>query len=46
MDTDEIVKIIIFGVVLAVLGSAVALLFSGKGGAIFEALRNLFRFGG
>ena len=46
MEIEELVKIIIFVVVLVVLIVAAIFLFKIKGGAIFDAIRKLFRFGG
>jgi len=41
----EIAKVIIAIVLMAVLGLAVALLFTGKGGEVFASIKNVFRFG-
>ena len=46
MEIEEIVKIIIVCVVLAVLVWITVFLFKGKGGDILEAIKNLFKFGG
>ena len=43
---EEIVKMIIFVVILVVLIGGVILLFKGKGGDILASIKNFFRFGG
>ncbi len=44
MEMEEIVKILIFVVVLVIMIGAFALL-SDKGGALLEGVRNVLRFG-
>jgi len=44
MEMEEIVKILIFVVVLVVMVGAF-ILFSGKGGDLIEGIRNVLRFG-
>jgi hypothetical protein len=43
---NEISKIVIAIIVLAILAFAAAVLFGGKGGEILDSIRNVFRFGG
>jgi len=44
MEMEEIVKILIFVVVLVIMVGAV-IMFSDKGGQILDSIRNLLRFG-
>jgi len=46
MDVEEIGKIIIVGILLAVLIFGVIFLLKTKGGAITAEIKNFFRFGG
>ncbi|MCR4285132.1 MAG: hypothetical protein NUV97_03770 [archaeon] len=46
MEMEEIVKMVIFVVILVVLVGAVFLLLSGKGAAVLDSIRNLLRRGG
>lgn len=45
MEIEEIVKMIIFVVVLVIMVGAVALLLSGKGAEALGSIRDLLRFG-
>ena len=45
METEEIVKMIIFVIVLVVMVGAVAILLSGKGADILGSVKDLLRFG-
>ena len=45
MEMEEIVKILIFVVVLVIMVGAVVFLFGEKGGQILDSIRNLLRFG-
>lgn len=45
MEIEEIVKMVIFVLVLVVLVGGVVVLFSGQGGDMIDAIRNLLRFG-
>lgn len=45
MEIEEIVKILIFVLVLVIMVGAVILLFSGKGGDVLDSIRNILRFG-
>ena len=45
METEEIVKMIIFVLVLVVMVGAVAILLSGKGADILGSVKDLLRFG-
>jgi len=45
MEMEEIVKMIIFVVVLVIMVGAVVFLFSGKGGELLGSIRDLMRFG-
>ena len=45
MEINEIIKIIIFLVILALLVGGIIVLFSGKGGEILDAIRKVLRFG-
>jgi preprotein translocase subunit SecG len=45
MEIEEIVKMIIFIVVLTVVIAGVIFLFKGKGGEMLEAIRRGMRFG-
>ena len=45
MEIEEIVKMIIFVVVLVIMVGAVALLLTGKGMEVLDSIRNLLRFG-
>ncbi len=45
MEIEEIGKIIIALVILALLIGAVILLFSGRGSQVLDAIKNLLRFG-
>jgi len=45
LEMEEIVKILIIVVVLVILVWGVVFLFQGKGGAVFDSIRNLMRFG-
>ena len=45
METEEIVKILIVVVVLVVLVGAFMFLFTDKGTALLESIRNVLRFG-
>jgi len=45
MEIGEIVKMVIFVIVLVIMVGAVIVLFSGKGAEILEGVRNLLRFG-
>ena len=42
---DELVKILIAVVVLVLMAAGVILLLSGKGGEMWDAVRNVLRFG-
>jgi len=44
MEMEEIVKILIFVVVLVIMVGAVIML-TGKGGALLDSIRNVLRFG-
>lgn len=45
MEMEEIVKILIVVVVLVIMVGAITFLFAGKGGEIFDSIRNVLRFG-
>jgi len=45
MEIEEIVKMIIFVVVLIIMVGAVILLLSGKGGEALQVIKDLLRFG-
>lgn len=45
MEIEEIVRMIIFILVLVVMVGAVAFLFSGKGGDMLGSIKDLLRFG-
>ncbi len=45
MEIKEIVKMIIFIIVLIIMVSAVAVLLSGKGAEILGSIKDLLRFG-
>ena len=45
MEIEEIVKMIIFVIVLVIMVGAVILLLSGKGGDALGAIKDLLRFG-
>jgi len=44
MEMEEIVKILIFVIVLVIMVGAVVML-TGKGGAVLDSIRDLLRFG-
>jgi hypothetical protein len=45
MEIEEIVKMVIFVIVLVIMVGAVALLLSGRGMEVLDSIRNLLRFG-
>lgn len=45
MEIEEIVKMVIFVIVLVIMVSAVGLLLTGKGAEVLDSIRNLLRFG-
>ena len=45
MELDELVKILIFFVVLVIMMGAVVFLLYGKGGNILDYIGNIWRFG-
>jgi len=45
METEEIVKMIVFVVVLVIMVGAVALLLTGKGTEVLGSIKDLLRFG-
>jgi hypothetical protein len=45
METEELVKMVIFVVVLVIMVGAVALLLTGKGMEVLDSIKNLLRFG-
>lgn len=44
MEMEEIVKILIFVLVLVIMVGAV-IMFQGKGGELLDSIRNILRFG-
>ena len=46
MEIEEIVRIVIFVIILVVMVGAVIFLFSGKGSEVLSSIKNLLRFGG
>ncbi len=45
MEIEEIVKILIVVVVLILMIGVVYVLFTGKGGQVLDAVKNMLRFG-
>ena len=45
MEMEEVVKMIIFVIVLVIMVGAVALLLNGKGMEVLDSIKNLLRFG-
>lgn len=45
MEMEEIVKMLIFIVVLVIMVGAVTFLFGEKGGQILDSIKNILRFG-
>lgn len=45
MEMEQIVKLLIFIVILVVLVGAVILLFSERGGEMLNSIKNVLRFG-
>ena len=45
MEMEQIVKLLIFVVVLAILVGAVIFLLTGKGAGLLDSVKNMLRFG-
>jgi hypothetical protein len=46
MEIEEIVKILIVVVVLVLMVGVIYVLFTGKGGQVLDAVKNMMRMGG
>lgn len=46
MDIDEVIKIAFVVIIIVVMIVGVSVLFFGKGGRLFDSIKDLFRFGG
>jgi len=45
METEELIKMLIFVLVLVIMVGAVIIIFKGKGGELLNSIRNIMRFG-